>query len=189
MFFFSFYLSRGNGLIQISFCTQNTKPLSLVNSFYIASLSQWSVYQMIRLFRPTFVGCRYSHSESLNQGQGHCCILLDSLHVAYVLIILRNVLAFRPFIFLCLSQWELFIFLLFFQWPYTLSERKWNLSLRSHVNEKLILRIRYNLWNKIETWAFRNESFRNSMANCMITSIIRICIINSRCQCYYPFRK
>lgn len=33
---------------------------------------------------------------------------------------------------------------------------------------------RYNLRNKIETWTFRNESFRNSIANCMITSIIRM---------------
>ena len=71
-----------------------TKPLSLVKSLCMASLSQWSVYQMIRLFRPAFVGCRHFHSESLDQGQGHCCILLDILHVAYVLIVLRNVLAF-----------------------------------------------------------------------------------------------
>lgn len=36
---------------------------------------------------------------------------------------------------------RVFIFLSFFQWLYTLSERKWNLFLRSHVNKKLVLRI------------------------------------------------
>lgn len=82
----------------------HTKPLSLVKSLCVASLSQWSAYQMIRLFRPAFVGCRDSHSESLDQGQGHYYILLDILHVAYIFIVLRDVLAFRPFLFLCLSQ-------------------------------------------------------------------------------------
>lgn len=66
------------------------------------------------------------------------------LHVAYLVIVLE-IFSLRPptFLFLCLLSMRVadLFFYYSFRCLYTLSERKENLSLRSHVNGKFNLRV------------------------------------------------